>query len=121
MKQGGSNGGFTLIELVITVAIVGILAMVAMPLAETATKRNKEGELRTALRELRGLALRVEEVRRALVERPVVGAVEAHHVVDAHRVEETRDVRAATIRSSVANASSVADRSCGPEPTMPRR
>jgi general secretion pathway protein G len=50
----GRTGGFTLIELVVTVAIVSILAMVAMPLAETAAKRHKESELRAALRELRG-------------------------------------------------------------------
>lgn len=46
--------GFTLIELVVTVAIVGLLATAAMPLAELAFKRTKEQELRVALRELRG-------------------------------------------------------------------
>lgn len=46
--------GFTLIELVITVAIVGILALTAMPMAEMTAKRQKEAELRTALREIRG-------------------------------------------------------------------
>jgi general secretion pathway protein G len=44
---------FTLIELVITVAIVGILASVAVPYVELAVKRNKEQELRTALRQIR--------------------------------------------------------------------
>ena len=44
---------FTLIELVITVAIVGILASVAVPYVELAVKRSKEQELRTALRQIR--------------------------------------------------------------------
>lgn len=45
--------GFTLIELVVTVAIVGILAAGAMPLAELAAQRMKESELRAALRQIR--------------------------------------------------------------------
>lgn len=45
--------GFTLIELVVTVAIVGILAAGALPLAELAAQRGRESELRVALRQIR--------------------------------------------------------------------
>ena len=45
--------GFTLIELVVTLAIIGVLAAGVMPLAELAAQRSKESELRTTLRQIR--------------------------------------------------------------------
>jgi general secretion pathway protein G len=51
--RGRPSRGFTLIELVVTVAIVALLSTVAFPLAEVVVKRSKEQELRLALREIR--------------------------------------------------------------------
>ncbi len=45
--------GFTFIELVITLALVGLVSMMALPLYEVASTRMKEAELRQALRTVR--------------------------------------------------------------------
>lgn len=45
--------GFTLIEMVVTVALVGLLATMALPMAELAVQRAKEQDLHHALREIR--------------------------------------------------------------------
>jgi general secretion pathway protein G len=50
---GRGQRAFTLIELVITVAIVAILAVGILPLAQVTMQRANEHELRTALQQLR--------------------------------------------------------------------
>jgi general secretion pathway protein G len=49
----GSDSGLTLVELIITVAIVAILATAAIPVARYQVKRVKERQLRAALWEVR--------------------------------------------------------------------
>jgi general secretion pathway protein G len=53
MRTPKSSRGFTLIEMGVTVAIIGLLAGVAVPTIELVGQRNKEQELRISLREIR--------------------------------------------------------------------
>lgn len=53
MANAVRQNGFTFIELAITVAIVALLATLVLPMAELMVKRDREHELRIALREIR--------------------------------------------------------------------
>jgi len=50
----GSAGGWTLIELVITMTVMAVLTMAVIPIVRTSIKRQRETRLREALREIRG-------------------------------------------------------------------
>jgi general secretion pathway protein G len=52
-KLKNNQKGFTLIEMIVTFTILAILAAVAIPLARTAVKREKEIELRRNMRVIR--------------------------------------------------------------------
>jgi general secretion pathway protein G len=65
--------GFTLIEMVVTVAIVGLLSSVAFPMAELASKRAREHELHRALRTIRDA---LDAHRRAVDEGRVIQSVD---------------------------------------------
>jgi len=51
-RQGGPRG-LTLIELVVSIAVLGVLASAAMPLTQVSATRTREVELRRALRKVR--------------------------------------------------------------------
>lgn len=51
--SAGRHRGFSFIELLASLAILGLLASLAMPLAQTTVRRDKERDLHRALRELR--------------------------------------------------------------------
>jgi general secretion pathway protein G len=55
MQRGPSHDrGFTLVELMITLALLGLLATASLPLFEVTARRQKEVDLRIALRTIRG-------------------------------------------------------------------
>lgn len=48
-----SHAGFTFIELMMTLAILAVLVMISVPLAQLSVQRERERDLRTALHQIR--------------------------------------------------------------------
>ncbi len=67
MTKGRTRGrnGFTLIELMVTLAILGVLAMLTVPVAQVTRQRIQERELRSALQEIRHA---IDAYRRASID-----------------------------------------------------
>ena len=53
MNRRSRHSGFTLIEMIVTVALIAIIASVATPFMKLQIQREKEHELKEALREIR--------------------------------------------------------------------
>lgn len=90
--------GFSLIELVVTVAILGLLASIAVPFAQIVEQRKKEAELRDALRVIRTA---IDNYKQAVTDKKIlIGAdasgyppdldVLAAGVVDATKPDDSR-------------------------------
>lgn len=69
---GNGRSGFTLIELVITVAVLSILTLGVVPLMKLSVKRQKEAQLRDTLRQIR---MGIDEFHRDTVNMICTGTV----------------------------------------------
>lgn len=69
-----ASRGYSLIELLVVLAILGLMASMAMPLAEVVSQREKERELKRALWEIRDA---IDAYRRAVEQGAIVSRADA--------------------------------------------
>jgi general secretion pathway protein G len=69
-REHRAANGFTLLELVITVTVLSILTLGAVPLVKVSVQRQKEQQLRETLREIR---IAIDQFHREAVAAPITG------------------------------------------------
>jgi general secretion pathway protein G len=79
IQNPNSDSGFSLLELIITLTVLSILIMGTIPLAQNATKRQKEIRLRETLREIRGA---IDEFKRDTVGACPQGAITTRNPIN---------------------------------------
>lgn len=127
--------GFTLIELMVMLAIVALLATIVLPVAEISVQRQKEQELRIALRDIRSA---IDAYKHAVDEGRIVRSINGSGYpknldVLVHGVPDARDPKSRKIYflrqlprdptfpdSQAAPVDTWGKRSYASEPEMPR-
>lgn len=78
IRNPKSDGGYSLLELIITLTVLSILIMGTIPMAQNAVRRQKEIRLRETLREIRGA---IDEFKRDTVGACPQGAVTSQNPI----------------------------------------
>ncbi|HLM01307.1 MAG TPA: type II secretion system protein [Pyrinomonadaceae bacterium] len=73
------SDGFTLLELIITLTVLAVMVLATLPLAQNSVKRQREQQLREALREIR---LAIDEFKRDTYGACPQGAISSKNRID---------------------------------------
>jgi general secretion pathway protein G len=98
-----SEGGWTLIELVITMTVLAILSMGVIPMVKTAVKRQREQQLRESLREMREA---IKEFHRDALNSPYLDAPQAQ----AQQQQQTGQQQQASVPPDPRSKVAIADK-----------